>query len=142
MQRTDHVLFYSIFSVLLAATIFFVCGCDEGSSGSTVSLAKETTFDFTGEPQQLTISPAVTFIIVKAYGARGGDGWNADGAGSVRGLGGLGGYVEATLTVCGALSCAVTPGETLYIYVGGAGEDGDDATTSPGAGAQPGMRVK
>lgn len=122
MQRKDHVRFCSIFSVLLAATIFFACGCDSGRSGSSISLLSERQFDFTGEPQQFTVPPGVAFIVVRAFGARGGDGWNVDGGGSV-GPGGLGGYVRATLTV--------TPDETLYVYVGGAGED---ATTGPGAG--------
>jgi hypothetical protein len=124
MQRTDPVLFCSIFSVLLAATIFFVCGCDGGSSGSTVSLASETAFRFTGEPQEFIVSADVTSITVHAFGAPGGAGWNADGGGSVKGSGGLGGSVEATLPV--------TPGETLYIYLGGAGEDATGA--GPGAG--------
>jgi hypothetical protein len=123
MQRTDHVLFCSIFSVLLAATILFVYGCDGGSSGSTASLVSERLFSFTGEVQEFIVPADVTSITVYASGARGGDGWSVDGAGSVKGFGGLGGNVQATLTV--------TPGETLYIYVGGAGED---ATTSPGAG--------
>jgi hypothetical protein len=126
MQRTHPVHFCSIYSVLLAASIFFVGGCDEGSSGGKVHFASETVFDFIpdlDEPQQFIVSPGVTLITVQAWGAAGGDGWNVDGGGSTAGLGGLGGYVEATLLVI--------PGEKLYVYVGGAGED---ATASFGAG--------
>jgi len=123
MQRKDHVRFCSIFSVLLATTIFFPCGCDNGKSGSSMSSLSERYFGFTGGPQQFTVPAGVAFMVVTASGARGGEGWNAGGGGSVGGPGGLGGKIWATLPV--------TPGETLYVYVGGAGED---ATTSPGAG--------
>lgn len=123
MQRAVHVPFCLIFSALLVAIVFFVWGCDDGSSGSSLSLLTERQFNFTGGPQQFIVPAGVTLITVDAYGARGGDGWNADGGGSVKGLGGLGGFVQATLTV--------TPGEVLNVYVGGAGED---ATTSPGVG--------
>jgi hypothetical protein len=124
MQRTDPVLFCSMFSVLLAATIFFVYGCDDGNSGSTVSLAGETRFDFTGEQQEFIVSADISSITVQAFGGAAGDGWNVDGGGTVRGVGGRGAYVEATLTVCQS-QCSVAPGETLYVYVGGAGEDAD-----------------
>ncbi len=80
-------------------------------------------FNYTGNVQTFTIPDGVTAINVDAYGAQGGDGWNVDGGGSVKGLGGLGGLVHATLTV--------TPGELLYIYIGGTGQD---ATTTPGMG--------
>jgi hypothetical protein len=123
MQRTDHVPFCSIFSVLLAASIFFVGGCDDSSSGSTVSLARETAFLFTGDQQEIIVSAGVTFITVQAFGGGAGDGWQVGGGGIARGFGGVGAKVEATF--------AVVPGETLYIYVGGAGED---ATAGPGAG--------
>jgi hypothetical protein len=130
MQRTDQQLFCSIFSVLLAATIFFASGCDSKSSrGSSASLIGETVFGFTGEARQFIVPAGVTSITINAFGARGGDGWNAVGEGSVGGMGGLGGNVQATL--------AVTPGETLCIYVGGAGTDGtptDDVRPAPGTG--------
>jgi hypothetical protein len=122
MQRTDPVLFCSIFSVLLAATIFFVYGCDDGSSGSKVSLGPRTEFFFTGEPQEFIVSEGVTAITVEAFGGGGGDGWN-EGAGSATGLGGIGGRVQATFTVA--------PRDTLHIYVGGAG---GTATADSGAG--------
>ena len=129
MQRTDHAPFCPIFSALLVAAILFASGCDISGSGSSEALIGQRAFGFTGEPQQFVVPEGVTSITVSAFGARGGNGWNADGAGSMGGLGGLGGQVEATLTV--------TPGETLYIYVGGAGTDGtptESAWPPPGSG--------
>lgn len=123
MQRADHVPFCLTFPVLLATAIFFAWGCDDGDSGSSVDLLTQRKFEFTGEPQEFIVPAGVTLITVEANGASGGDGWNVDDGGSVKGFGGFGGSIEATLEV--------TAGEMLYIYVGGAGED---ATTSPGAG--------
>jgi len=130
MQRTHHELFRSIFSVLLAATIFFAFGCNNNTSGSSALLVGERVFGFIGGPEtygggpQPFIVPAgVNSITVSASGGRGGNGWNANGGGIVGGMGGFGGNVEATLTV--------TPGETLCIYVGGAGIDGTASDTPP-----------
>jgi len=85
-------------------------------------------FAFTGNMQLFTVPGGVNTIQVDARGGRGGNGWNVDGGGSVKGIGGSGGRVLATLNV--------TPGEVLEIYVGGAG---DNATvTTSGAGAYNG----
>ena len=75
-----------------------------------------TTFNYTGAQQTYVVPPGVTTIDVDVIGAEGGDatgttvGW---GAGTANGEGGNGGRVTATLPV--------TPGETLYLYVGGEG---------------------
>ncbi|MBI1814050.1 MAG: hypothetical protein HYR72_03650 [Deltaproteobacteria bacterium] len=75
-----------------------------------VSAATES-FDFTGTEQTWVVPSGVTSIDVDVGGAQGG--------GGVEGIptefGGKGGRVQTTL--------AVTPGETLYIYVGGYGGD-------------------
>lgn len=63
-----------------------------------------TTYSFTGAQQTFVVPPCVTEITITAEGAQGG---NA----AIGGTGGLGG------TATGVLS--VTPGQTLYIYVGG-----------------------
>ncbi|MEI6764814.1 MAG: glycine-rich protein, partial [Bacteroidota bacterium] len=68
------------------------------------------TFNYNGGQQTFTVPAGVTAINVDAYGAQGG---------SVYYTGGYGGRVQATLTV--------TPGQTLYVYVGGQGQ-----TYSPG----------
>ena len=81
------------------------------------------TFNFTGAVQTFTVPSCVTALNVDAQGAAGGDGWNVDSGGSVQGLGGQGGRVQARL--------AVVPGETLSIFVGG---EGADAMAMPGLG--------
>jgi hypothetical protein len=70
------------------------------------------TFNLTGTEQTWIVPPGVTSVDIAAWGAQGG----ADGTV----LGGLGGFATGTL--------AVTPGQTLYIYVGGQGTNG------PGSG--------
>ena len=62
---------------------------------------------YTGYVQSFTVPYGVTTITVEAYGAQGGEGWDS---------GGWGGYVYASLTV--------TPGQVLYVYVGGSGGGG------------------
>lgn len=62
-----------------------------------------------------TVPTGVTSLTVKLWGGGGGGGGGAQ-SGATGGLGGGGGYVNATI--------AVTPGETLDIYVGGGGNGG------------------
>jgi hypothetical protein len=75
-----------------------------------------STFNYTGAMQTYVVPPGVTSIDVAVRGAEGGDavgttvGW---GGGPVNVDGGDGGEVTATLSV--------TPGETLYLFVGGEG---------------------
>ena len=77
----------------------------ESSSDSASSSASVTySYYYTGTVQSFTVPYGVTTITVQAYGAQGGEGWYN---------GGLGGYVSASLKV--------TPGQVLYLYVGGAG---------------------
>ena len=63
------------------------------------------TFNYTGSQQMFTVPPCVTSLTIDVKGAQGGNVGTASG--------GLGGRVQATMTV--------TPGDVLYIYVGGAG---------------------
>lgn len=67
------------------------------------------TFNFTGSEQIWVVPLDVLFIEIECWGASG-------GTATTRGIGGLGGYARGRFNV--------TPGETLYIYVGGAGENG------------------
>jgi hypothetical protein len=79
------------------------------ASGEAAEVAPSAvTFNYTGAQQTWTVPNGVTSIIVEAWGAEGG---------TYFGAGGKGGYSKGTL--------AVTPGETLYIYVGGAGSGGN-----------------
>ena len=70
-------------------------------ASSLVSL----TFSFTGAVQTWVVPAGVTSVTVDARGA--------SGLTTIAGTGGRGGRVQATL--------AVTPGQTLNLYVGGAG---------------------
>lgn len=85
-------------------------------------------FNYTGAVQEYTIPAGVTSLVVEAAGASGGPHpGTSSGAGG--NLGGAGGAVLATL--------AVTPGETLSLYVGGTGGYNGGGTGGgwPGGGA-------
>jgi len=69
------------------------------------------TFSFTGRTQQFVVPSGVTRITVDAQGAKGG---NANGASWA--LGGNGGRIQAQIPV--------TPGQVLYVNVGGMGDNG------------------
>lgn len=61
------------------------------------------TFSYTGSAQTFTVPPCVTSVTIDAYGAQGG----------AAATGGRGGQAKGSLDV--------TPGQTLYVYVGQAG---------------------
>lgn len=84
-------------------------------NGQTFSAQGASTF---------TVPAGVTSIGIKAWGAGGGGG--AGGSAAAGGAGGGGGYAAGTL--------AVTPGETLAIYVGGGGAPGTRNTSGGGGG--------
>ncbi len=76
------------------------------SAESLLAQPQEATFNFTGGQQSFVVPPGVTSIHIQAWGAQGADA----GVQSI-GVGGLGGFAEGDL--------AVTPGQTLEIFVGG-----------------------
>jgi hypothetical protein len=84
--------------------------------------ATATTFTYTGTEQHYTVPSGVTVLHVVAAGASGGTG--VDPFGAFNSTGGLGATVQANIRV--------TPGETLYVEVGGSGGNGTDGT--PGGG--------
>src|SRR5687768_13317270 len=69
------------------------------------------TFSFTGGTQTFVVPSCVTTITFDARGASGGDGGKYSSSSSSITTGGKGGRVVGTLSV--------TPGQTLYVYVGG-----------------------
>ena len=69
---------------------------------------QEAVFNFTGDQQSFLVPPGVTTIHIQAWGAQG-----SNATFEETGLGGLGGFAEGDL--------AVTPGQTLEIFVGGRG---------------------
>lgn len=74
--------------------------------GGEAKLKEPVRFDYTGAVQTFVVPSGIKKITVDCVGARGGVGDNSS-------LLNLGGRVECSLSV--------TPGETLYIYVGGSG---------------------
>lgn len=84
------------------------------------------TFSYTGGQQTFTVPAGITLVTVDAKGAEGGMGcaYIAGTYHCSNSAGGKGGRVQKTLTT--------TPGETLYIYVGGKGENGIDGTGGNG----------
>lgn len=78
-------------------------------------------FEFTGGEQTFVVPANVTSLDVVVLGAQGGT--SSDG-GFGPGVGGLGGSTTSTI--------AVTPGDTIYIYVGGQGATPVDVNPTPG----------
>ena len=94
--------------------------------------ATTQTFTYTGGEQTFTVPAGVSVVEVLAIGGHGGSGSNApNGPGGVPGapgsLGRPGGVADE---VRGQLS--VTPGETLYVEVGGNGQEGLEYAGSEG----------
>src|SRR5690606_29001240 len=77
-------------------------------------------FSYTGGQQTWVVPPGVTSIDVDVVGASGGNSSGSYGTNA----GGKGGRVQATLSV--------TPGQTLYIYVGGQGSGISSGSVSGG----------
>ena len=70
---------------------------------NTCSGTQSDTFQYTGAQQTFTVPPGITSVRIQTWGAQGGANW----VNNVN----FGGYVAGDV--------AVTPGSTLYIYVGG-----------------------
>ena len=75
----------------------------------------QTTFNYTGGMQTYTVPAGVTNLTAIIRGAQGGNGVVNSG-GSGIGTGGFGAMIQATITV--------TPGQLLYLFVGGKGTSG------------------
>ncbi|MCB9273926.1 MAG: HYR domain-containing protein [Lewinellaceae bacterium] len=100
MQKIDirHFMVF-LFSILL--------GCFGTLSPNLLFGQVTVTFNYTGNMQSWTVPAGVTSVTVEAWGAQG----QTNAGGNV--AGGLGGYATGAL--------AVTPGQILYIFVGGGG---------------------
>src|SRR5437868_4604146 len=86
--------------------------------------AQTTVFSYTGGVQAWTVPPGVTSVSVDVSGAPGGAAGPSGTLGTTT-ITGLGGRTQATL--------AVTPGQVLNIYVGGAGVIGSSSGVSTSA---------
>jgi len=87
-----------------------VTGVPQGPAGASAPLSQ--TFVYTGTQQSFVVPAGVSNVTVVATGASGGVGFHGS-TGGAGGAGGRGAEVSAQLSV--------TPGETLYIEVGGTG---------------------
>jgi len=85
-----------------------------GGGGSTI-------FSFTGAVQEFQVPVCVTSVSISSFGGQGDSG---------AGTSGRGGSASGTL--------AVTPGQTLYVYVGGAGVGNVAGFNGGGGGARAG----
>jgi hypothetical protein len=102
------------------------------AASSCVVANDSTVFNFTGAVQTFTVPPGVTQVAIKTWGAQGGANWvnNTN----------FGGYVKGTVSV--------TPGQTLYVYVGGqptttaGGFNGGGAGDGAGKGGGGGTDVR
>ena len=90
--------FYKVRSILLVVSILFVCNFIQGQT--------VLTYNYTGSSTSWVVPAGVTSVKLDAYGAQGGSSLT----------GAYGGHIQSTHTV--------TPGSTLYIYVGGQGTSG------------------
>jgi hypothetical protein len=106
-----------------AATLLTGCGGSQPPIGAPGAMSNGSypaphnkhsqTFSFTGDKQQFQVPAGVTQVTVVADGASGP--YGAVGSNCTV-IGGLGGLVQATISV--------TPGETLAVFVGGEGTIG------------------
>ena len=113
---------------LVTATDCAVAGqpCASGKCVTQTTI----TFDFTGSAQSWVVPAGVTQVQFDARGAQGGGAyWTGPSATSGTAAGGLAGRVTGVL--------AVTPGETLSLYVGGTG-DSSSAASCAGSTARLG----
>lgn len=85
--------------LLLSSALFIATG-----------VSSQTTYNYTGSMQTYVVPACVTSVNIASYGAQGA---NSQDRLTTNAAGGLGAYVTGNLVV--------TPGETLYIFVGGQG---------------------
>jgi hypothetical protein len=97
-------------NALAAAGVAFAAAGLAAISPGLASAAAPVTFGSTGTVQTYTVPAGVTAVVATAVGGTGGNSGYA---------GGVGGVVSSNLPV--------TPGETLYVYVGGNGAGGPSA---------------
>ena len=118
-----------IAGIIAGAAILSACGGAQVPIATPFSAAQRAaggtkTFKYTGAAQSFKVPAGVTHVTIKAYG--GGTPSFSDGPSGPSSAGNLGGLLQAEIPV--------RPGETLAIYVGGAGQ-----LTVSGAGGSGGF---
>jgi hypothetical protein len=106
-----------IAGIIAGAAILSACGGSQVPIATPFSAAQRAaggtkTFKYTGAAQSFKVPAGVTHITIKAYG--GGTPSFRNGPSGPFSIGNLGGFVQADIPV--------RPGESLAIYVGGAGQ--------------------
>jgi len=92
--------------------------------------AASTTLNYNGAMQTFTVPAGVTSIEIETWGAQGANGSQGGSVTCPGGTGGRGGYAKGTL--------AVTPGQVLNIFVGGAASGGNGGFNGGGTTATTG----
>ena len=100
-----------------------VCAGALAASPVASAAATPVTFGYTGAEQSYVVPAGVSSLQVGATGAPGGTGV-ASGDGGIGGAGANGAHVDAVVPV--------TPGETLYVEIGGAGGTGNQNSGGTG----------
>lgn len=108
---------------LATTTTYYVRAFATNSAGTTYGnqvsflTALQSDFSYTGGMQTFTVPAGIYSVTIEAWGAQG---WSGSYSG------GLGGYANGSLSV--------TPGQLLYLYVGGQGTSCSVAYTPMGGG--------
>lgn len=129
MKRTlrKHISFSLISSlacaILCSVTFGSLAGAVTPNPSATCTSNCVVNFSYSGDYYAWTVPAGVTFIDVDAYGAQGG---KSTCSYNTVASGGQGGRVVARLTA--------TPGEILYIYVGGQGSSASQSSNTSSAG--------
>src|SRR5215207_5313107 len=101
------------FGLVLAASLFFAVGSAHAAPSCVTGATTTCTFSYTGAPEAWVVPAGVTSAVFDVFGAQGG----AFAVGAPAGSGGMGGHVQATVTLI--------PGATMNMRVGGAGQNAD-----------------
>ena len=118
---------------LATTTTYYAVGYATNSIGTTYgdqvvfNTLIQNDFAYTGGVQIFTVPEGVTNLTLEAWGAQGGT--NGNDYSSCGDIGGKGGYAIGTL--------AVTPGESINIYVGGKGISGATGGYNGGGASGP-----
>ena len=114
--------------LLVVGCTFFLASCASGVLIAPISPtpsppplfgapARSATFNYTGAQQNFVVPAGVTQLQITISGAQGGDAFNPVPGQYNWGVGGKGGSLTATV--------GVTPAESLAVFVGGKGGQGD-----------------
>ncbi len=100
--------------VAAAASVTLATVVDAPRAEAAPPVSMEVVFRYTGAAQSWVVPDGITRVTIDAFGAEGGGSPSWQVLPAIRG--GLGGYTRAAI--------GVTPGQTLWIFVGGKGKDG------------------